>query len=87
VILFEQWPERKVYVGANLNSNMRGMLIEFLKSKVDCFAWSHANMTGIPPDVMTHKLNEDSSFTPIKQKKIEKGAFKNKVIQNEVQKH
>lgn len=86
MILFEQWPERKVYVGANLNSNMRGMLIEFLKSNVGCFAWSHADMTEIQPDVMTHRLNEDPSFTPIKQKKRKQGAFKNQVILDEVQK-
>ena len=59
VTLFDQQPERKVYIGANLDTNMRGMIIEFLKANLDCFAWSHADMTGIPPNVMTHKLNED----------------------------
>lgn len=62
------------------------MIIEFLKANVDCFAWSHANMTGIAPKVMTHKLNEDPSYTPIKQKKRNQGAFKNQVMQDEVHK-
>ncbi|XP_070025355.1 uncharacterized protein [Nicotiana sylvestris] len=34
-------------------------------------------MTGIPPEVMTHKLNEDPSYPPVKQKKRKQGTFKN----------
>ncbi|XP_070019920.1 uncharacterized protein [Nicotiana sylvestris] len=41
---------------------------------------------GIPPEVMTHKLNEDPSYPPIKQKKRKQGTFNNQVIQEEVQK-
>ncbi|XP_070014711.1 uncharacterized protein [Nicotiana sylvestris] len=43
-------------------------------------------MTGIPPEVMTHKLIEDPSYPPVKQKKRKQGTFKNQVIQDEVQK-
>ncbi|XP_070013382.1 uncharacterized protein [Nicotiana sylvestris] len=34
-------------------------------------------MTGIPPEVMTHKLNEDPSYPLVKQKKRKQGTFKN----------
>ncbi|XP_070035458.1 uncharacterized protein [Nicotiana tomentosiformis] len=44
------------------------------------------DMTGIPPEVMIHKLNEDPSFIPAKQKKRKQGSFKNQVIDEEVQK-
>ncbi|XP_070011375.1 uncharacterized protein [Nicotiana sylvestris] len=64
IVLFSQWPDKKVYVGANLSQGMRG----------------------IPPEIMTHKLNEDPSYPPAKQKKRKKGTFKNQVIQEEVQK-
>ncbi|XP_070008610.1 uncharacterized protein [Nicotiana sylvestris] len=64
VVLFAQWPDRKVYIGANLSQDMKGT----------------------PPEVMTHKLNEDSSYPPVKQKKRKQGTFKNQVIQDEVQK-
>ncbi|XP_070015799.1 uncharacterized protein [Nicotiana sylvestris] len=40
---------------------------------------------GIPPEVMTHKLNKDPSYPPINQKKRKQGTFKNQVIQEEVQ--
>ncbi|XP_070029522.1 uncharacterized protein [Nicotiana sylvestris] len=40
----------------------------------------------IPPEVMTHKLNEDPSYPHVKQKKRKQRTFKNQVIQEEVQK-
>ncbi|XP_070005986.1 uncharacterized protein [Nicotiana sylvestris] len=52
---------------------------------MDCFAWSHSDITGIPPEVMTHKLNEDPTYPHVKQKK-KQGTFKNQVIQEKVQK-
>ncbi|XP_070004427.1 uncharacterized protein [Nicotiana sylvestris] len=58
VVLYAQWPDKKVYVGANLDQGMK-------------------DMTRIPPGVMTHKLNEDPSYLPVKQKKRKHGSFKN----------
>ncbi|XP_070050357.1 uncharacterized protein [Nicotiana tomentosiformis] len=43
-------------------------------------------MAGILPEVMTHKLNDDPSYTPVKKKKKKQASFKNQVIQDEVQK-
>ncbi|XP_070006692.1 uncharacterized protein [Nicotiana sylvestris] len=53
---------------------------------MDCFSWSHSDMIGIPQEVMTHKLNEDPSYPPVKQNKRKQGTFKNQMIQEEVQK-
>ncbi|XP_070026198.1 uncharacterized protein [Nicotiana sylvestris] len=50
-------PDKKVYVGANLDQGMKG----------------------IPPEVMTHKLNEDPSYPPVKQKKRKQGIFRNQI--------
>ncbi|KAJ9547608.1 hypothetical protein OSB04_020151 [Centaurea solstitialis] len=36
---------------------------------IDCFAWSHEDMAGIDPDIISHKLNVDPTFKPIKQKR------------------
>jgi len=47
---------------------MKGKLIEFLKTNMDYFAWSHSDMKGIPPEVITHKLNEDPSYPPCQTK-------------------
>ena len=43
-------------------------------------------MTGISPDVITHKLNVDPSFRPVKQKRRKFAPERNKIIDEEVQK-
>ncbi|XP_070031970.1 uncharacterized protein [Nicotiana tomentosiformis] len=86
VVILIHWPDRKVYIGANLSPEMKGKLIEFLRANADYFDWAHSDITGIPPKVTTHKLNKDPLHSPIKQKKRKQGAFKNQMIQDEVQK-
>lgn len=54
VILFVHWPERKVYIGTNLSSELKRKLIKLLRANSNCFAWSHSEMTGISLEVMTH---------------------------------
>ena len=44
-------------------------LVEFLKKSIDVFAWSHEDMPGIDPSVITHHLNVFSSYKPVGQKK------------------
>jgi Reverse transcriptase (RNA-dependent DNA polymerase) len=39
----------------------------FLKSYMDCFAWSYKEMPGLDPDVAVHYLKIDPTFKPIKQ--------------------
>ncbi|XP_056691954.1 uncharacterized protein [Spinacia oleracea] len=43
-------------------------------------------MTGISPDVITHKLNVDPNFRPVKQKRRKFAPERNKIIDEEVQK-
>ncbi|KAJ9544296.1 hypothetical protein OSB04_024003 [Centaurea solstitialis] len=50
----------------------------------DCFAWSHEDMVGIDPNVISHKLNVDANFKPIKQKRRKFAPERNKVINDEV---
>ncbi|KAJ9542393.1 hypothetical protein OSB04_028899 [Centaurea solstitialis] len=50
----------------------------------DCFAWSHEDMVGIDPDIISHKLNVDPSFKPVKQKRRKFAPERNKVINDEV---
>jgi hypothetical protein len=33
----------------------------------DCFAWSYKEMSGLDPQVATHKLTIDPKFRPVKQ--------------------
>ncbi|KAJ9555927.1 hypothetical protein OSB04_010541 [Centaurea solstitialis] len=50
----------------------------------DCFAWTHEDMVGIDPDIISHKLNVDPTFKPIKQKRRKFAPERNKVINDEV---
>ncbi|KAJ9553525.1 hypothetical protein OSB04_017570 [Centaurea solstitialis] len=50
----------------------------------DCFAWSHEDMVGIDPSIISHKLNVDPTFKPIKQKRRKFAPERNKVINDEV---
>ena len=52
-------------VGAELEENTKKDLVQFLKENVDVFAWSHEDMPGINPGVITHRLNVSPSFKPI----------------------
>ncbi|KAJ9542222.1 hypothetical protein OSB04_028728 [Centaurea solstitialis] len=54
------------------------------KERSDCFAWTHEDMVGIDPDIISHKLNVDPTFKPIKQKRRKFAPERNKVINDEV---
>ena len=44
-------------------------LIQFLRKNIDVFAWSHEDMLGIDPSVITHRLNVHPSSKFACQKK------------------
>ena len=46
-------------VGAGLDSDLKGKIVEFLKQNLDIFAWTHEDMPGIDNKVIEHKLNVD----------------------------
>ncbi|XP_019231786.1 PREDICTED: uncharacterized protein LOC109212591 [Nicotiana attenuata] len=48
-VLIKHLPDRKVYLGTGLTPELRAEFIQFLSNNIDCFAWSHLDMTGIPP--------------------------------------
>ena len=53
---------------------------------MDVFAWSHEDMPGIDPSVITYRLNMYSSFKPVLQKKRVFAPEWDKAIKEEVQK-
>ena len=61
--------ERYTRVEADLNEKTKQDLVRFLKKNIDVFAWSHEDMPGIDPSVITHSLNVYPSSKPIRQKK------------------
>ncbi|XP_074314372.1 uncharacterized protein LOC141649585 [Silene latifolia] len=61
-------PERTVLIGAGCTGDLRQQLIEFLQAKKDCFAWSHDDMVGIDPSIITYKFSVDPKCKPIQQR-------------------
>ena len=73
-------------VRADLEEKTKHDPIHFLKKSIDVFAWSHEDMSGIDPSVITHNLNVYPSSKPIQQKKIVFAPERNNAIKEEVQK-
>ena len=67
--LYTEEPQKATYVGALLPKDLKQKLVEFLRNNRDVFAWTAADMPGIDPLFMTHKLNVNPERKPIKQKK------------------
>ena len=65
ITLDESDIEKYTRVGAELEENTKKDFVQFLKKNVDVFAWSHEDMSGIDPRVITHRLNVSPSFKPI----------------------
>ena len=84
--LDERNPKRYTKVGADLEGKSKKDLVQFLKKNIDIFAWSHKDMLGIDPGVITHRLNICLSFKPVRQKKKVFAPERDDAIKEEVQK-
>ena len=85
-ITLDDDPEHLAYIGSKLERGLKGLLTQFLKQNKDIFAWKQADMSGIDPTVITHKLNTNPSFKPIKQKRRSFAPERQKAINEEVDK-
>ncbi|KAL0366906.1 UNVERIFIED_CONTAM: Transposon Ty3-G Gag-Pol polyprotein [Sesamum radiatum] len=65
---------------------MEEELVQFLKANLDVFAWTVRDLEGVDPEVMTHKLNVNPTFQPVRQKKRSFGTERNEIIKEEVEK-
>ena len=57
-----------------------------MKKNIDVFVWSHEDMLGIDPSVITHRLNVCSSSKSVQQKKRVFAPERDNAIKDEVQK-
>ena len=69
IVLDDEKPDKTTNIGTKMDGRIRESLIEFLIDNIDIFAWTHEDMPGIDPSVISHKLNVDLSMCPIKQKR------------------
>jgi hypothetical protein len=86
VSLEEDHPKKTTKIGANLPLQVKESTVQFLKNNKDVFAWSHEDMPGIDPSVISHKLNVDPSLRPVKQKRRIFALERNNAIMEKVDK-
>ncbi|XP_072064560.1 uncharacterized protein [Arachis hypogaea] len=79
-------PEQVTYIGQALQGQQRSDLIRLLQANADLFAWTPADMPGINPDVICHKLATNRTSRPIAQKKRNLGAEKSRAALEETEK-
>ena len=77
-------PEQLAYIISKLAEDLKSPLTYFLRRNKDVFAWKQADMGGIDPIVITHKLNVSPSFKPVKQKRRSLKPKRQKGINEEV---
>ena len=79
-------PEHLAYIGSKLMKDLRNSLTNFLRQNKDVFAWKQEDMGGIDLIVITHRLNINPSFKPVKQKRRSFAPERQKAINEEVEK-
>lgn len=75
-----------VHVRRALSEEFKHHLKELLMVYRDSFAWTHVDMSGIDPKVITHKLSVDPLAKLVRQKKRTFVANRNQGIAEEVDK-
>ena len=60
-------PAKVLKIGSQLDPHRAKELANFLKANLDVFAWTHANMCGISPSIMSHSLSINPKHPPVKQ--------------------
>ncbi|KAL0394634.1 UNVERIFIED_CONTAM: hypothetical protein Slati_4429600 [Sesamum latifolium] len=73
-------------IGSHLGEEAKKEITLCLQRNAHIFAWTPQDLEGIDPQVITHHLNIDPSYKPIKEKKRHFGPEKDKIIQAEVDK-
>ncbi|XP_072088223.1 uncharacterized protein [Arachis hypogaea] len=74
------------YIGRALEGEERSKLIKVLQDNADLFTWTSADMPGINPSVICHKLAIDRTIRSVAQKKRNLGAEKVKATLEETKK-
>ncbi|GJX28976.1 hypothetical protein Tco_0237055 [Tanacetum coccineum] len=93
IIVNSKYPEQTITIGKQLPEHFKETLQNLLRTNADVFAWTHADMTGIPRTITVsgkpfnteHKLNEYSHIKPIKQKRRSLGLDHSTAAHKEVE--
>nr|XP_025676136.1 uncharacterized protein LOC112776263 [Arachis hypogaea] len=85
-IILKDDPLKFTFVGTSMTPEDTKNLTSFLQENADLFAWTSADMPGIDPSIITHKLALNPAARPISQKKRNLGTEKRQASIAEVQK-
>lgn len=85
VCIDEEDTTKVIKIGKNLEAAIRARLVEFLRKNSDVFAWSHKDMVGISPNVISHVLNIDKDHPPVRQKRRLLDKERSKAFKEEVE--
>nr|GFA52300.1 hypothetical protein [Tanacetum cinerariifolium] len=94
IIVNDKYPDQTVTIGKQLPGHFKKELQNLLKSNIDVFAWTHADMIGVLRTIMVggkpfnteHKMNEYSHVKPIKHNKRGLGPDRNMAAYKETKK-
>ncbi|KAL0427159.1 UNVERIFIED_CONTAM: hypothetical protein Slati_2890700 [Sesamum latifolium] len=59
-------PNKTTRIGSHLDEEAKKVVILCLRRNADIFAWTPQDLEGIDPQVITHHLNIDPNYKPIK---------------------
>ncbi|XP_017420406.2 uncharacterized protein LOC108330432 [Vigna angularis] len=85
-ILIGRESDQTTLIARGLNPEMEKELRALLWENRDLFAWTAADMPGIHPAIMSHKLSLFQNARPIAQKKRRMGEEKRKAVEEEMEK-
>ncbi|GJS65339.1 hypothetical protein Tco_0679903 [Tanacetum coccineum] len=84
IVVNDNYPEQLVTIGGGLSAECRHALIHTLRKNVNIFAWTPADMTGIPRAITEHSLDTYPHIDPKTQKKRSLAPDRRKVVTDEV---
>ncbi|GJR55110.1 hypothetical protein Tco_1405631 [Tanacetum coccineum] len=73
-------------IGFDLTEKARVKLCNLLQQSLGIFAWTPADMTGVPRHIAEHRINVREGCQPVRQKKRGQAAERNIAINDEVSK-
>ena len=77
---------KNIKLGTSICQELQYKIPEIILKHMDCFAWSSADMFGIDPDFLCHRLTMDEKVRPIVQRRRKFNEERRLVIKEEMHK-
>ncbi|GKB79813.1 hypothetical protein Tco_0946708 [Tanacetum coccineum] len=84
VLIHDGHPDQTITIQGNLTAECRSGLIKMLRKHADAFAWTPADMTGIPRLIAEHELKTYHHIKPRVQRKWSIAPKRRKVVKDKV---